>query len=85
MSNICLLSWKVSFIISQEIPFLDLVNDSTWGFPPNQTILEEDFTANEVSSNKQFLIKSGEVTKGLAYQYKYFGAIRFDGDEFKIV
>tara|TARA_B100001063_G_scaffold224105_1_gene231830 strand:- start:530 stop:1081 length:552 start_codon:yes stop_codon:yes gene_type:complete len=43
----------------------------------------KNLSSNKLYSN--FLIKNGEVTKGLAFQYKYFGAIRFGENELKMI
>jgi len=46
-------------------------------------INKENLSSNKLYSN--FLIKNGEVTKGLAIQYKFFGVIRFEENELKII
>lgn len=82
--------------IQKDPNFIDAYLNIAKIFEINHNFIDADkfyqksllINKENLSSNKlyaQFLIKSGEVTKGLAYQYKYFGAIRFDGDEFKIV
>lgn len=43
---------------------------------------------DHIPSNKSysnFLIKAGEITKGLSYQYKYLGVIRFNKDNLEII
>lgn len=37
-----------------------------------------------IESFSSFLIKFGEISKGLAYQYKHFGIIRFNKKDFEI-
>ncbi len=44
---------------------------------------KKNLSSNKLYSN--FLIKNGEVTKGLAFHYKYFGVIRFEENELKII
>jgi|TARA_B110000483_G_scaffold197954_1_gene236879 tetratricopeptide (TPR) repeat protein len=46
-------------------------------------INKDNLPSNKLYSN--FLIKVGELTKGLTYQYKYFGVVRFDKNGIKII
>lgn len=43
---------------------------------------------NYIPSNKSysnFLLKAGEISKGLSYQYKYLGIIRFNKEDLEII
>ena len=47
------------------------------------SIFKDDLELNRIYS--KFLIKVGEVTKGLSYQYKYLGIVRFEKSGVKII
>jgi len=47
------------------------------------SIFKDDLELNRNYS--KFLIKVGEVTKGLSYQYKYLGIVRFEKSGVKII
>ncbi len=47
------------------------------------SIYKDDLELNRNYS--KFLIKVGEITKGLSYQYKYLGIVRFEKSGVKII
>jgi tetratricopeptide (TPR) repeat protein len=82
--------------IAQDPNFVDAYLNIAKIYQNNNNLLEANkyyqkalvINKDNLSSNKlysNFLIKVGELTKGLTYQYRYFGVVRFDKDGFKII